>query len=130
MSDIFSNALSPNSNALNQGLQSLDSEKLFSLERKLQSRETPEELKKVAKEFESIFMKQVFSALDKTVDRSNSLLNGGPGEDTFRDMLYDSISGDMSKPNSTCGLGLAEAIYKQMITNLPKNPATTEGGSQ
>ena len=93
--------------------------KLVSLERQLKSRETPEELKKVAKQFESVFMQQVFNALDKTVDRSNSLVSGGPGEDNFREMLYENIASDMNKSPSGSGMGLADAIYRQLIVNMP-----------
>lgn len=71
-------------------------------------------LRETAQDFESIFMKQLLDAMDKTVDRTDSIMNGGTAEEYFRDMMNDEIAKGMSHRVGGSGLGLAEAIYKQM----------------
>lgn len=94
-----------------------DSAKIFALEKKVKSHETKEELKKAAQEFEAVFLNQLFQMMDKTVER-NGLISGGPGEDTFRSMLYEKMTQQITQRPSGSGLGLAEAIYRQMADKL------------
>lgn len=73
-----------------------------------------EQLKKVASEFESIFISQMFSTLDKTVDREGGIF----GEDTkyydtFKSYMYNEMGRQLaSNPNTT--FGFAKQIYEQM----------------
>ncbi len=71
-------------------------------------------LKKAAQEFESIFSQQLFDAMDKTVDREDSLMGGGSAEDYWRSMMNEEVSKSMSSAPGGSGLGLAENIYRQM----------------
>lgn len=82
-------------------------------------------LKQAAKDFESVFVNQMLEAMDKTVDRDNSIMSGGSGEQYFRSMLNEEIAKSMTNRTGGSGFGLAEAIYKQMSKNLPvAAPAT------
>jgi peptidoglycan hydrolase FlgJ len=102
--------------------------KLMSLERKLKNHENKEELMKTARQFEGIFFKQMMDAMDKTIERSG-FLSGGNGEDMFRGMLYDKISEVNSTRQGGSGFGLAEAIYRQMEHQLPKDQGANVGKS-
>ncbi len=70
-----------------------------------------DKLKKACRDFEAIFIKQMFSAMDKTVDRQGLLGGGGMAEEYFRDMLFDSYS---EQAADTVKLGIAEMMYRQM----------------
>ena len=76
------------------------------------------ELKKAAQQFESIFVKQLLDAMDKTVDRENSILSGGSGEGYFRGMLNDHIAQSFTDRPGGSGFGLAENIYRQMADQM------------
>jgi peptidoglycan hydrolase FlgJ len=69
-----------------------------------------EKLKKACTDFEAIFIKQMFKAMDNTVERSG-LLDGGMAENFFRDMLLDSYS---EKAAENSRLGIADMMYKQL----------------
>ncbi len=85
-------------------------------------------LKEAAQNFEAIFIKQMLDAMEKTIDRENSLLSGGSAEGYFRDMMYDEIAQNMSQRLGGSGFGLAETIYKQMAEHVKETPlAPTEG---
>ncbi|HEY9595723.1 MAG TPA: rod-binding protein [Spirochaetia bacterium] len=73
------------------------------------------ELYKACEDFEAIFIKQMLDAMRKTIDRSDSLLGGGMGQDMYEDMLYDQYAKKMA---STGQFGLAETIYKQVSSKL------------
>lgn len=75
-------------------------------------------LKKAAQEFEGVFIQQLLEAMDKTVDRSDSMLSGGSAEEYFRSMLNESVAKSMATGPSGSGFGLAESIYKQMEKDM------------
>jgi Rod binding domain-containing protein len=62
-------------------------------------------------EFESIFIKMMLSAMQKTVDKSDSLISGGWAEEIYQDQLSDEYAKSMAK---TANLGLADQLYKQL----------------
>jgi Rod binding domain-containing protein len=80
-------------------------------------RENPsnkEQLKKVAKEFESIFISKMFSVMDESVDKSEGMFGQ---EDqyakTFKPYLFNEMGRQLANnPNTT--FGLAKQIYDQM----------------
>lgn len=74
-------------------------------------------LKEATEEFESIFIKMLLDAQDKTVDRENSMFYGGNSEDIFRSMLNQERSKDLAK---TGEFGLAKIMYEQLSKNLKK----------
>ncbi|WP_020612700.1 rod-binding protein [Sediminispirochaeta bajacaliforniensis] len=67
-------------------------------------------LKKACNDFEALFIKQMFKAMDKTVEHTG-LLDGGMAEEYFRDMLLDSYADEASK---TSKLGIAEMMFRQL----------------
>jgi flagellar protein FlgJ len=75
-------------------------------------------LKQSAQEFEAIFVQQMLDAMDKTVDREDSLMGGGTGEEYFRGMLNQEIAKSITNRPGGSGFGLAEAIYKQTAAQL------------
>lgn len=73
-----------------------------------------EQLKKVAKEFEAVFISKMFSLMDQTVDREGGIF----GEETkyfdnFKSYMYNELGRELaSNPHST--FGFAKQIYEQM----------------
>ncbi|MEC8277894.1 MAG: hypothetical protein VX026_09270, partial [Myxococcota bacterium] len=61
------------------GLKSKDPAALAS---KAQGQQDPEAIKEVAKQFESIFMHQVFKSMRQTLPK-DGMMSGGFGEDVF-----------------------------------------------
>lgn len=73
-----------------------------------------EQLKKVAKEFESIFISKMFTLMDKTVDKEGGIF----GEETkyfdnLKSYMYNEMGRSLANnPHST--FGFAKQIYEQM----------------
>ena len=65
-------------------------------------------LKDACREFEAIFLKQLFARMRATVIQSG-LLDGGLPEEIFRDMLDEAVAGEAVKGE---GVGLAAEMYK------------------
>lgn len=86
-----------------------------------------EALKKSALQFEGIFMEQMLSAMDKTIDRSQSMLNGGYGEDVFRGMLNQHLGQMCADRPGGGGFGLAPVIYRQMAAVLDASDKAPQG---
>lgn len=99
---------------------------VHALNRKLESRENREELKKAAAQFEGMFLKMIMAEMDKTVERSD-FLSGGHAEEMFRGMLFDHIAEQTATRPGGTGFGLAEAIYRQLESQLPKQTDETNG---
>ena len=97
-----------------------EASKLKQLEGEYQNPDAADEkkLKKAAQEFEAIFLQQFLEAMDKTIDRKNSVLSGGSSEEYFRSMMNQEISKSMTSKLGGSGFGLAEAIYRQMSQQM------------
>lgn len=73
-----------------------------------------EQLKKVAREFESVFIAKMFSVMDETVDREGGIF----GEETkyfdnLKSYMYSEVGRSIANnPHST--FGLAKQVYQQM----------------
>lgn len=73
-----------------------------------------EQLKKVATEFESVFISKMFTLMDKTVDREGGIF----GEETkyfdnLKSYMYNEVGRSLANnPHST--FGFAKQIYTQM----------------
>lgn len=74
-------------------------------------------LKEATEDFESIFIKMLLDAQDKTVDRKDSMFYGGNSEDIFRSMLNEERAKGMAK---TGEFGLAKLMYNQLSKNIKK----------
>lgn len=73
-----------------------------------------EKLKKVAKEFESIFITKMFTLMDQTVDKEGSLF----GEETkyfdnMKSFMYNELGRDLAN-NPRTTFGFAKQVYEQM----------------
>ena len=73
-----------------------------------------EQLKKVATEFESVFISKMFSVLDQTVDKEGGIFGDETKYyDNFKSYMYNELGRSLaSNPNST--FGMAKQIYAQM----------------
>ena len=81
-------------------------------------------LKKAANDFEAVFIQQLIDAMDKTVDREDSLLGGGEAEKTFRGMLNQQMATNIAQSSSTGGgFGMARNVFEQSV-QLLEEPAT------
>ena len=70
-----------------------------------------EKLFEACKKFESLFIKQVYGAMRKTLNPKNNLMYGGNSEEIFTDMLYTEYSENTS---SNTNYGIADMMYKQL----------------
>lgn len=77
-----------------------------------------EQLKKVATEFESIYISKMFTLLDKTVDREGGILGQETAYvDNFKSYVYNELGRQLANnPHNT--FGLAKQIYTQMEKNV------------
>ncbi len=69
-----------------------------------------EQLRQVAQDFETIFVKQMLDSMRSTLNPENRLVDTGMAGEFYEDMLYDEYAQMMSK---TGGFGLADLIVKQ-----------------
>lgn len=86
------------------------------------SAQTPEKLRKVAREFESLFTSMMLKSMRDTVG-DNPLIPAGFGEKVYTEMLDDHYAELISKQGS---LGLADMIVKQLELNGIDNPSIDE----
>ena len=73
------------------------------------------QLKKVASEFESIFITKMLETMDKTVDREEDGLFGNDHqyEDTFKSIVFQQMGRYLAN-NPRTTFGFADQIYRQM----------------
>ena len=79
------------------------------------------QLKKVASEFEAIFITKMIETMDNTVDKENGIF-GKEGHflKNFKSFMYNEMGRQMAKnPNSS--FGFAKQIYDQMEKFVPDN---------
>jgi Rod binding domain-containing protein len=94
-------------------LSATDADKLVAEHAKLQ---------KAARDLEGVFVQQLLTAMDKTVDRSGGLMASGQAEGMFRDMMYENMATQMVQAPGGSGMGMADTIYRQMAAHLPALP--------
>lgn len=78
-----------------------------------------EQLKKVSKEFEAIFVAKMMETLDKTVDKENSLFQDSKYQDTFKSIMYTDMGRQIAN-NPHTSIGLAKQLYQQMERSIPE----------
>ena len=79
-----------------------------------ESGDNKEQLRKVATEFESIFVTKMLSQMDKTVDHENGLFGQEQHYiDTFKPIVYQQMGRDIAN-NPRTSFGFADQIYRQM----------------
>jgi len=67
-------------------------------------------LRKVAEDFEAVFLYQVVKQMRKTVQQEK-LFHGGMGEDVFTEMMDEELAKQMAGRGST---GIADLLYTQL----------------
>lgn len=82
------------------------------------TRKDTTKLRQVAKDFEAVFVNQLLETMDSTIDRDNSLFDGGSAEGTFRSMMNQELAQSMANQRSGSGIGLAESVFQQAFRFL------------
>jgi Rod binding domain-containing protein len=77
-------------------------------------------LRRVAHEFEAVFMAQVFREMRATLSPSEE----GQAEEMFTTMLDDAMAGQAAQASQR---GLGEALYRQLAARL-QGPPAAQGG--
>ena len=77
------------------------------------SKSEKEQLKKVANEFESIFVAKMLTEMDKTVDKEGSLFQESKYMDNLKSFMYNEIAREISS-NPHTSLGVAKQLYTQL----------------
>lgn len=72
-----------------------------------------EQLKRVAKEFESIFVTKMLSTMEKTIDREGSMFSEGSYMKNFKSYMFNELGRQIAGNEST-QIGFAKKIYEQM----------------
>ena len=80
---------------------------------------------KAAKDFESIFVRQMLKSLEKTT-AAGAGTKASPGQSTYGSMIVDTLSESISAAG---GLGLADVIAKSMMGSHPTPNALAPGES-
>lgn len=76
------------------------------------SPEKQKALRNACEEFESFFTYMLLKEMQKTVPQ-NTLINGGRGEEIFRDMMYEEM-GKKIAHSPGGGIGIADMLYRQL----------------
>ena len=82
----------------------------------------PVKAKKVAQEFEAMFVGMMMKSMRETVGK-DKLTGGGHGEETFRSLLDQEYAQAAARSGS---VGLAQMIEKE-LTRTPAAPASLKG---
>ena len=80
-------------------------------------------MRDTANDFEAVFIKQLLDAMEKTIEREDSVMGGGSSEGYFRDMMYDETAKQIAHRPGGSAFGLGEAIYRQMAKMQPSDGA-------
>ena len=68
-------------------------------------------LRKACRDFEAIFLSNLFKEMRKTIPRSG-LLPSAPGKETFQMMFDQKVAEDLSERGE--GMGLQKMLYEQL----------------
>ena len=77
------------------------------------SKSEKEQLKKVASEFESIFVSKMMMEMDKTIDKEGSLFQESKYMDNLKSFMYNQIAREISS-NPHTSIGVAKQLYTQL----------------
>jgi peptidoglycan hydrolase FlgJ len=73
--------------------------------------EAPDDMRRVAEEFESIFIAQMLAPMFQGIE-TDGLGGGGMGEEMFRPMLIERYAQALSKSG---GVGIADSIVRELL---------------
>jgi len=77
------------------------------------TKSSKEQLKKVATEFESIFVAKMLNEMDKTVDKEGSLFQESKYLDNLKSFMYNDIARTIANDPRT-SIGIAKQMYTQL----------------
>ncbi len=84
--------------------------------------DSPEELKALSQQFESVLVNQLLTVMRTTVPKSDLL--GGHATDMFTSMLDQELADKISK---TDGMGIGDMLFKQLTALKEQVPADAIG---
>jgi flagellar protein FlgJ len=85
---------------------------------------TPEEMKKVAKQFESIFIRMLMKEMRSTLEK-NPMVGNSRAMEMFQSMQDDQFAERMSDQ----GMGIGDMVYRQMMSDSLKHNQRIGNGS-
>lgn len=71
----------------------------------------PESVKRVAEEFEALFLAEMLAPVFESVD-SDGLFGGGQGEDIYRSMMVQEYGKAIAQAG---GVGIAETVQREIL---------------
>lgn len=84
--------------------------------------EAREKLHKITREFQGLFLKQMFAAMRSGVPQGG-LIESSPGEEIWNSMMDDRLAEEAA---ARMERGLGEALYRQLCRRLEDAGSTTE----
>ncbi len=78
---------------------------------------TPEQLKKVAQDFEGVLIEKLMQEMKKTIPESEMF--SGAGMEQIQDMFWSFLSEEVSQNG---GIGLAQGLYRDLCRSAGVNP--------
>lgn len=93
------------------------------LSQKASSNVKDQKLMDVCNDFESIFLNQMFKQMRKNTKFGKPLIDGGMGEEIFKDMLYSEYSKEAAKTNS---IGIAKMVYDYLSESQSRQSVLVE----
>ena len=75
-------------------------------------------LRQVAKQFEAIFLQELFKGLEKPPDAEPGLFDDSQASRTFDQMHHEALANEAAG-----GMGIADLLYRSMIGKSAQKPA-------
>ena len=73
-------------------------------------------LKQVAKQFEAIFLQELFKGLEKQPDAEEDLFGDSQASRTFDQMHHEALSNEAAG-----GMGIADLLYRGLVAKAPSS---------
>jgi len=81
----------------------------------------PDELKKAAQDFESLFISYLLKVMRDTIDESGLVEDGGFGKTIYTELFDEELSRSVAQRGA---LGIADMLYKRLGPETTNDPAT------
>lgn len=75
------------------------------------TRGSPAEAREVARQFESVFLGQLFEQMSMGL-KTDGTFGGGPSEGIYRSYLNNAIADQVARNG---GIGIADAVYREIL---------------
>ena len=80
-------------------------------------------LKQVAKQFEAIFLQELFKGLEKPPDAEPGLFDDSQASRTFDQMHHEALANEAAG-----GMGIADLLYRSMLGKSAQKPPAAVAG--